>query len=496
MQTGTASRARLPLVVARAVPLALSAMLAACTVGPDFVRPSAPPADGYLAAGEASGPNGGADRQQELLGQRIGGAWWSLFRSPDLDRVVKDAVAGNRSLAAARSSLAQALQQATAVGGALYPRVDASAQAARERINLAAFGFAGPNPVLNLYQVGPTVSYALDLFGKTHRQVEEADALAEGQGYQLDAAYLTLTGDVVVQAVTIASLRAQIRATEDIVGDDQQNLDLVRKAKAAGSATEVDVLHADSQLANDLTLLPPIRQQLTVARHALAVLVGRAPANWTPPDFDLDGFRLPRDLPVSLPSALVRQRPDILAAEAELHAASAAIGVATAQMYPDITLSADLLQQAVFPGHLFRDAASSITAGGGVVAPLFHGGALKAQQQAAEAAYHAAMAGYEQTVLLAFAQVADVLQALDHDADEAAAQDKAVATAEASLRLTRLSFGAGNVGVLQVLDAERQYQQARLGALRARAQRHLDTAQLFLAMGGGWWDWEETPQAR
>jgi len=455
-------------------PLALAALLAGCTVGPDFQPPPAP-VDSSYGAGEAA------------TGERIGGAWWTLFRSPALDQVVKDSVAGNRTLAAARSSLTQAALQARAVGGALYPQVDLTAAADRDRVNLAGYGFPGAPTVITLYQVGPTISYDLDLFGKTHRQIEAADAVAAGQGYQLDAAYLTLTGDVVVQAVTIASLRAQIRAADDIVGDDEKNLSLVREAKAAGSATEVDVLHADSQLANDRTVLPPLRQQLSVARHALSVLLGRTPAAWSPPDFDLDGFHPPDRLPVSLPSALVRQRPDILAAEADLHAASAAVGIATASRYPDLTLSANLLEQAAYPGSVFHSAA---TVGGGLVAPLFHGGSLKAEQAAAEAAFETSQARYEQTVLRAFAQVADVLQGLAHDADEEAAQQKAVATADSSLRLTRLSYAAGNVGVLQVLDAQRQYQQARLGAVHAQAQRILDTAQLFLAMGGGWWEWE------
>lgn len=470
----------------------LSLLLGGCTLGPDFSPPPTPADAGYLPPGQQE-PAGRSDRpdpQAVAIGQQLRGDWWTLFQSPDLDRVVADAVGGNRNLAAAHASLGQAVQAAAAAGGALFPQIDATAQADRERINLAAYGIPGPSPVFNLYQVGPTVSYALDLFGKNHRRAEQAEALAASQGYQLDAAYLSLTGNVVAQAVAIAALRAQIRATGDIVADDEQNLGLVQAAKAAGSATQVDVLHAETQLVGDRTLLPPLRQQLAVARHALAVLVGRTPAQWTPPDFDLDGFRLPRDLPVSLPSHLVRQRPDLLAAEAELHAASAAVGVATAARYPDITLSADFLQQATYPGHLWQEAASSVTAGGGLTGPLFHGGALAAGQRAAEAAYAAAGARYQQTVLAAFAQVADLLQALANDADECAAQDKAAAAAAESLRLTRFSYSAGNVGVLQVLDAQRQYQQARLGSVRARAQRYLDTAQLFLAMGGGWWAWD------
>jgi NodT family efflux transporter outer membrane factor (OMF) lipoprotein len=462
---------------------ALAVLLASCAVGPDFAHPAAPADTGYLAAGE-QGP-------AVQVGQRISADWWTLFRSPELDQAVKNSLAGNRDLAAARASLVQAEEQADAAGGELYPHLDMAAGIDRDRVNLAAYGIAGPSPVFNLYQIGPTVSYALDIFGKAHRQVEEAEALAEAQGYQLDAAYLTLTGHVVMQALTIASLRAQIHAIEDILADDSQNLALVRTAKAAGSGTEVDVLHADSQLANDRTLLPPLRQQLSMARHALAVLVGRAPDAWAAPDFDLDSFHSPGDLPVSLPSALVHQRPDILAAEADLHAASAAVGVATAQRYPDITLSASLAQQATFPGHLFQETAASASVGGGVLAPLLHGGALKAEQAAAEAAFQAAEAQYEQTVLRSFAQVADILQAIVHDAEDIEAQDKAVASAAASLHLTRLSYAAGNVGVLQVLDAERQYRQALLGAVRAKTQRFLDTAQLFLAMGGGWWDWPE-----
>jgi NodT family efflux transporter outer membrane factor (OMF) lipoprotein len=468
------------------------AWLAACTVGPDFIRPPAPADHGYLAPGEQGQAEHSdiTDQQREAPGQRISGDWWTLFHSSDLDRVVKQAIAGNGDLAAAQSSLIRAQQQVVAAGGALYPQVDLSAAIDRERVNLtAATGAVTPTPVYNLYQVGPTITYALDLFGGLQRRVEQTGALAEVAGYQLDATYLALTGDVVVQALTIASLRAQIRATEDIIADDRQNLDLVRTAKAAGSTTEVDVLHAESQLANDRTLLPPLRQRLVVARHALAALVGQAPADWSPPDFDLDALQLPQDLPVSLPSALVRQRPDVLAAEAALHSASAAVGVATAAMYPDIALSANLLQEALFPGHLFQVASTAASVGAGVTAPLFHGGTLQAEKASAEADYRTALARYQQTVVRSFTQVADILQALANDADELAAQKRALASAEASLSLTRLSYSVGNVGVLQVLDAERQYQQARLGAVRAQAQRYLDTAQLFLAMGGGWWNW-------
>ncbi len=460
-------------------PLALAAGLAACTAGPDFHAPAAPAQQGYAAPGEA-------DPAALAVGAKIDADWWRLYRSDALDRVLKTALAGNRSLAAARASLRRADSLAAAAAGAELPRIDATAGAEREKLNMAAYGLSGANPVFNLYQVGPTVSYDLDLSGRNRRAAEEARAQADEQGYQLRAAYLSLTGNVVLRAVEIAGLQAQITTVEGIVADDERNLALARAAKAAGSVGRGDVLHAASQLAGDRTLLPPLHQRLAVARHALALLAGHSPAEWRAPAFALDALALPADLPLSLPSALVRQRPDILAAEARLHAASAAIGVARAERYPDITLSGSLLLQSVKPDQLFRMASGAGDIGGGLLAPLFHGGILAANEQAARAAFEASRADYEQTVLAAFTQVADILQALNHDAEESADQAVAVAAADASLKVARLSYSAGNAGILQVLDAERQDQQARLGAVRARAARLSDSAQLFLAMGGGW----------
>jgi len=243
-------------------------------------------------------------------------------------------------------------------------------------------------------------------------------------------------------------------------------------------------LIARSQLENDRTLLPPLRQQLSVARHALAILVGQPPAEWSAPKFDLDRFTLPRELPLSLPSELVHDRPDIMAAEAQLHAASATIGVATANLYPQITLSVSVGQQALTLGHFFEAGSNIWSLAGGLTAPIFHGGTLEAERQGAIDAYRASLANYEQTVLTSFGQVADVLQALTHDAEELVAQRHALEAADASLSLTRLSYSAGNVGVIQVLDAQRLHEQARLGYVRAEAQRFQDTAQLYLALGG------------
>jgi NodT family efflux transporter outer membrane factor (OMF) lipoprotein len=473
-----------------AAALALALALAGCTVGPNFSAPKAPAVSTYTPGGAAEKAAGD---QHFAVGKKITGDWWTLFRSDPLDTVLKQAIAGNRTLVAAQETLAAAQESVTEATAGLYPQVDLGGTAMRQHINGAQFGLSELPPQFppysNLFRVGPTVSYALDVFGGTRRAIEESAALAAVQDYRLDAAYLTLTGNAVLQALAIASLRAQLATVDGIIADDQRNLGLVRTELRAGVATQLDIETATSQLATDLTLRPPLRQQLSVARHALAVLVGKVPSVWQPPDFDLDRMTLPTELPVSLPSTLVRQRPDVLAAEAQLHAASAAIGVATAQLYPHITLSGAMSQQAISLDTLFHGASNIWSLGPGVSVPIFHAGALEAERRAAVDEFNAALATYEQTVLQAFGQVADVLEALNHDADLLAQEQGALRAAQSSLDLTRRSYSIGSVGILQVLDAQRQVEQARLGFVRAKVQRYLDTAQLFVAMGGGWWDW-------
>jgi NodT family efflux transporter outer membrane factor (OMF) lipoprotein len=473
-------------------PLALAALLLGCTLGPDFTSPKAPTETTYTPNGEAEHQAGD---QQIAMDRKITGDWWTLYRSEPLNAVLEQAIAGNRTLVAAQATLAGAQESVNQALAGLYPQIDLGAGVERQHINGAQFGLGklppGFPPYANLFRVGPSVSYAVDVFGLTRRTIEENQALAQVADYQLDAAYLTLTGNAVLQALTIASLRSQIATVEGIIADDENNLRLVDTEVRAGVATQLDIETARSQLASDRTLLPPLRQQVAVARHALAVLVGRAPASWTPPDFDLDQIALPTELPVSLPSELVRQRPDLLASEAQLHAASAAIGVATAELYPNINLTAALSQQAVSVDTLFHGASNIWSIGTNLAAPIFHGGALQAQRRRTVDAFDAALATYEQTVLDSFGQVADVLDALSHDAELLAEQQNAVTAAQSSLDLTRRSYALGSIGVLQVVDAQRLVEQARLGYVRARAQRYLDTAQLFLAMGGGWWDWRE-----
>ncbi len=328
------------------------------------------------------------------------------------------------------------------------------------------------------------MSYTLDYTGGVARGVEQQFALAEVERHQLDAAYLTVTGQAVMQTLAIASARAQIATVETILAQDRDNLRLVQTAFDNGSVAREDVVSAQSQIANDMTLLPSLRQDLAKGRHALSVVLGQAPASELPQNVDLAQITLPLEVPVSLPSELAHRRPDILAAEARLHAATSAVGVAQSNLYPKIQLSASVGQQSLKADQLFNQASNAWSLISGLTAPIFDGGTLRAEKRAAIEAMHASAASYEQTVLEAFAQVADLLEALDHDAEQLDAQAQAQQAAQSSLDLARASYKEGNAGVLLVLDAERSYQQARLGYVRAVAQRYLDTVQLFLALGG------------
>jgi NodT family efflux transporter outer membrane factor (OMF) lipoprotein len=459
----------------------LFVVLAGCTVGPDFKRPETPRAERYTA--QRLQLESGAD-QQMTLGQNPDREWWHLFRSPDLDAVVQRALEGNRTLVAANATLAQARELAQAQAGSLYPQLAMTAGTGRQRYGAQFLGSFPKPPPFTYYALGPTVSYGLDYTGGTARSVEQQFALAEYQRQQLDAAYLMVTGNAVLESLRIALLQGEITTVEAILEEDRQNRQLVEVAFEAGSVSRVDIVSAESQLASDATLLPPLRQELAVARHALSVIMGQLPAEGAPPEIGLSEVSLPRNLPVSLPSELVHRRPDILASEAQLHAATAAVGVATSNLYPHIVLTGSVGLQSTTLGNLFEGGSTAYGAAGSLTAPLFEGGTLRAQRRAAVDAMQASAARYQQTVLTAFGQVADALQALDHDAEQLDAQAHAQAAARENVDLTRRSYNEGNVGVLQVLDAERLYQNARLGYVRAQAQRYMDTVQLFMALGG------------
>jgi NodT family efflux transporter outer membrane factor (OMF) lipoprotein len=468
-------------------------LLAACKQGPNFFSPAAPAEQTYTNADDLIPPSvdtPGKNRaaQRVAIGTKVKDDWWTLFHSPKLDAVVNQALRDSPTLAQTEAQLAQARALVIAALGAEYPQVDVSLIAGRQAIDVAPNGLnRAPIPV-NVFGVGPTVSYTLDAFGAIARNVEAQGALADLSDYQVAAAYLALCGNIANQAIAIAGVRAQIKTVEDILADDEQNLKLVKTAQAGGSATMVDVTTAQSQLDNDRALLPPLRQQLSVARDALTVYVGKTPADWSPPDFDLKGLMLPAVVPVSLPSAMVRQRPDILAAEAQLHANAALVGVAIANLYPKLTLTASITQQTTEIGRLFSAIYNGWAVAAGATAPIFHGGTLSAQERAAKDAFDASWAAYRQTVIQAFGQVADQLQALAHDDEAVKTQRAALASSEQALKLARLSYEAGNSTLLQLLDPERQREQAQLGVVRAEAQRLTDTAQLLVALGSGWWN--------
>lgn len=471
-------RARGAAAMLLAVPLA--AQLGGCMVGPNFSAPAAPQGAQYTRAGLPSLGPGAVSLEPPSAAPA---QWWSVLSSPRLDQAIHQALEGNRTLAAARSTLAEAQAFAAASAGGLYPRAELDAGAGREKYGAA---FLGPDrlPPFTYYSIGPAVSYVFDYNGGVRRAVEQQRALADYQRHEVDAAALSVSGNVAMQALAAASARAQLESLEALLADDRDNLKLVQDAFDAGAATRVDVLNAQSQLANDETLLPPLRSALSSAEHALALLVGRQPVAWTAPDFKLDDFHLPAQLPLTLPSELVHRRPDILAAEAQLHAATAAVGVASANLYPQISLSATASQQANTLHALFDASSAAGGLTGSLSQPLFDHGALRARQHAAVEAMHASLANYEQVVLSSFGQVADSLEALDHDQELLESEQRAFAVAAENLTLTRASYGAGYTGVLQVLEAQRQDQQARLGLVRAQVQRLRDGMQLLLAVGG------------
>ncbi len=462
--------------------LALLALQAAglcgCVAGPNFVAPADSGVSSYTAATPVPMDGAAADSTSA-----DSAPWWAAMNSPQLDATIREALAHNRDLASARATLEQMQELLAASEGARYPQADLDASAGRQKYGAA---FLGPErlPPFSFYSVGVSVSYMFDFAGGVRRTIEQQRALAAYQQHEVDAAALSLSGNVALQALAMASAGAQIESLDALLADDQTDLKLVQDAFEAGSANRVDVLTAQSQRANDQTLLPPLRRELSNAEHALALLAGRAPAEWSAPDFKLGEFALPQQLPHTLPAQLAHRRPDILAAEAQLHAATAAVGIAAANLYPQITLTATASLQSTALHALFdaNSAAGGLT--GSLTQPLFNHGTLRARERAANDAMRASLASYEQVVLRSFGQVADALEALDHDAELLASEQSAVAISSENLSLTRESYSAGNTGVLQVLEAQRQSQQARLGLVRAQAQRYQDTVELLLALGG------------
>lgn len=473
-------------------------VLSACSVGPDFRRPDAPGVETYtlteLPAQTAASPVMGGEAQRFQFGQDIPAEWWSLFHSEALNEVIRQALASSPTLDSARAALRRAQENLNAQAGAtLYPKVDANLSAGRRKFSPSVFGQSGPGSVFNLYNASVSVFYTLDISGGLRRELEALQAQADYQSFQLQGTYLALTSNIVTAAVKEASLRAQIRATQEILSIQEKELKLVERQFEIGSVSRSAVLAQQTQLAQTRATLPPLEKDLALTRHQLAALSGTAPGEAALPEFDLEGFVLPKDLPVSLPSSLVRQRPDIMASEALLHAASAQVGVATADLYPKVTLTGSYGYESTKLGDLFDSRASIWSLAAGLTQPVFRGGELNARRRAAIAAYDQAAAVYQETVLLAFQGVADVLRALEFDAATLKAQSDAEEAARRSLELTQRQFELGAVSYPSLFNADRQYLQARINLVQAQAARYSDTAALFQALGGPWWKGADKP---
>jgi NodT family efflux transporter outer membrane factor (OMF) lipoprotein len=461
-------------------------------VGPDFVRPTAPATQSYTHEEEPSGTIAAAGGAQHFeRGAKIAADWWRLFNCSKLDAVVRQAVADNPTLQAAQASLRQSEDNLRAGYGIFYPQLGASFQPTRQQFSPARFGeISGPS-TFSLYTLSTTVTYMLDVFGGERRTVEGLGAQVDVQYYNAQGAYLTLSGNIVSAIVAAAAYSAEIEATQQLVGFLEEQTNVTAAQARAGVVPYANLLSIQTQLATTEATLPPLRQQLAHTRHLLATLAGAAPADWAPPRLTLAELTLPADLPVSLPSDLVRQRPDILMAEAQLHAASAQIGVSTAAMFPSFTLNADYGLNSTSLSTLFAGSAAFWTMGAALATPLIQGPTLWYQRKAAIDAYQQALANYRQTVLAALAQVADALDALEHDAETLKSQSLALNSAAEALHLIQANYEAGTVNYVQVLIADYQYQQANLGYIQAMGQRLQDTAALFVALGGGWWTVQE-----
>jgi NodT family efflux transporter outer membrane factor (OMF) lipoprotein len=477
------------LALAAAVALAASA----CAVGPDFRTPRPPATTQYTRSPEptatvAAGPSAVA---QTFSSERdIPADWWTLYHSSTLDDLVRQALTDSPTVQAAQATLRSAIETWKANrGGLLLPAVDLQGQAVRQREPGAVLGNpGGPAVIFNLFDASVGVTYRLDLFGASRRQVEGFRAQADYQRWEFEAARLALSANVVTTAVNIASLHAQVAAVTDIVASEREQLKVVQRQFDAGATSRSDLLAQRTQVAQNEAQLPGLEKQLAQGQHRLAVLVGRTPDDSTVPDFTLDQLTLPAELPLSVPAKLVRQRPDVQAAEALLHQATAQLGVATANMYPQLNLTGSIGSETTRASDLFKTGTAAWNIGGSLTQPLFHGGQLLGLRRAARADLDRATAEYREAVLAALQDVADTLRALEADARTLKADETTETDAQDTLNMTKLQYKVGGVSYLALLNAERVYLEARQSRVQAEAARYADTAALFQALGGGWWN--------
>ena len=472
---------------------ALGTLLAAgCAVGPDFKKPAAPEVGGYsattLAATASTAGVSGGETQRFVPGADISADWWTLFHSTPLNELIEHSLTNNPDLQAAQAALSVAREDVLAQRGVYYPSVSAGFSASRQRQS----GQLAPTPnasifLFNLFTPEVSVSYVPDVFGLNRRTVESLQAQAEAVRFQMIATYNTLTANVVVTAIQQGSVQLQIEATHQLIDINTNILQILRYQFAKGYANGLDVAAQESQLAQVAATLPPLLKQAAQLRDLMATLAGEFPSQGPGGTFELTSLQLPQDLPVSVPADLVRQRPDVRQAEADLHAASAKIGIAVANRLPNVTLTAATGSSALAINQLFTTGTGFWSLGANLTAPIFQGGTLLHQERAAKAAYMQAAALYRSTVLTACQNVADTLAALAEDAEGLKAAATAADAAKVTLDLAQRQWRDGYAGYLALLSAEQAYQQARISLVQAQASRYADTAALFQALGGGWW---------
>ena len=486
--------------LARLIAIPAILFMAGCAVGPEFKRPAAPANGGYtpapLPTTSRTNNVAGGEAQQFVEARDVSGEWWTLFHSKPLNDLIERSLKANPDIKAAQAALLVARENVLAQRGAYYPSVSGGLSATRAKTS------SDISPVTNtsalnysLYTPQVSVSYVPDVFGLNRRTVESLQAQEQQARFALAATHITLTANVAAEAIQEASLRGQIGATRELITINTNMLEILRTQFAKGYVGRLDVAAQESQLAQVMATLPPLLKQLAQQRDLLAVLSGGFPNQDLTEKFELANLQLPQELPVSLPSQLVEQRPDVRQAEENLHSASAQIGVAVANRLPNFALTADAGSMAVVLGKIFAGGTGFWDIGASVTQPIFDGGTLLHRERAAKAACVQASEQYRSTVLTGFQNVADALNALQQDADALNAAAAAKDAAAVTLDLARKQFQAGYVNYLGLLNAEQAYQQAVINLVQAQANRYADTAALFQALGGGWWNRVDIPKS-
>jgi len=480
----------------------LATVLAGCSVGPDFHRPDIATGERYtresLPQSTEATPVPGGAAQHWALGQEVSAQWWTAFNSPALNALVQEALHANPDVQAAQAALRQAQDLVAAQRGFFVPTLQASYAPSRQKnpVGTLAPTLSSGAPIYNLHTAQLSVGYSLDVFGGNRRAVEALLGQEEAQRFQLEATYLTLSTNVVVAAIQEAALRAQISATERMITLEQEQMQILNREVELGAIAASDATAQEVLLAQTMAQLPPLRKQLALQRDALSALLGRLPAQEPDPVFELSGFELPTELPLSLPARIVEQRPDVRAAQAQMQAASANVGVAIANMLPQISLQASLGGTATSFGQMFAAGNKFWTAGASLSQTVFAGGTLFHRERAAVDALDQAGAQYRGAVITAFQNVADTLHALEFDAQALKANADAEHSAQRSLAYAQKAHELGSVSYLALLNAEQTYQQAVINRVQAQASRYTDTAALFQALGGGWWNREPEEPAK